>query len=259
MAIYGKTPRSDSLASLTNILDKMALLYRKTGRPEESKRVSARVLALRRDKGSAPGTLGELEAAVTRRPDDPGIRFRLGQMYDKAGRYAEARDQFLACVELQPDNRQAYEYLALLYEGEQKYEAAITAYQKAIELEQRQSSQSEWPYLNYGILLSKINRHEEALNFLQQAVRKSPNSPKAHFEVGRVSLRLGRVKAAKTSLLRAVNLDPDMPRAHYFLGNLYQKLNEEEKAQQEWARFRELQRAQADSKLRSSRPMVSNR
>jgi tetratricopeptide (TPR) repeat protein len=177
-------------------------------------------------------------------------------MYDRQGRYADARNEFLACVRWQPENRRAYEYLALIYEGEQQYDQAVSAYEKAIELEQKQPSKSEWPYLNYGILLSKLDRNEEALKLLQQAAHKSPGSAKAQFEFGRVLLQVGSVEAAKTSLLRALEIDPTLPRAHYFLGNAYQRLHETEKADESWARFKELQKMEADKKVRSegSRP-----
>ena len=221
--------------------------------------MASQAVAIRGKNRERPETLDQLIAEAARNPKDPKIRFRLGRMYDSKGRYSEAREEFLACVKLQPHNRQAYEYLALLYEGEQQYEKAITAYQKAIQLEQTQSAKSEWPYLNYGILLSKTNRSEEAVGLFEEALRKSPNSAKAHFELGRVLLQLERFEAAKTPLLRAVELNPDLPRSHYFLGNVYQRLKKTEKARVAWARFRELERIEADKKVRSEQVSVGIR
>ena len=95
-------------------------------------------------------------------------------MYDRQGRYPEARAQFEAVVRIDPSSRAGWEYLALLHEFEQQYEKAAAAYLKAIELERKHGPPSETPYLNYGILLSKLHQHEEALEYLSEAVEKPP-------------------------------------------------------------------------------------
>ncbi len=199
--------------------------------------------AIRKEPRKEAVDPGGLEAAALRKPNDPEIQFQLGVLYDKQARYPEARKAFQAVVRAQPQRLEAYEYLALLYEFEQNYEQGIATYKIAVELERKQTSRSEWPYLNYGILLSKLHRDEESLSFLEQAIGRNPNSAKAHYEIGRVFLRLGRLEPAKVALLRSIQLDKGLAKAYYFLGHVYRQMNRTEQAEREWTRFKELERA----------------
>lgn len=188
------------------------------------------------------GQIARLEIVITARPRDLEARLRLGRLLDRQARYPEARAQFEKATRLDPNCREAWEYLALLYEFEQNFEQATSAYKRAIELERTLGPPSEMPYLNYGILLAKIQREPEAVVQLETALARSPGSAKVQFELGRVRLQMNQLEPARDALLQAVRLDPSLVRAHYFLGQVYQRLEQPDLASRSFARFKELEK-----------------
>ena len=194
--------------------------------------------------GQNPAAMLELQKAADLEPNQPEIRYIYGRVLYETGRYPEARDQFLACLRIQPGFRKARENLALCYEALQDFPEAIQAYQEAIALEKTQGGpQHGEPYAFYGALLARLGKSEEALSVLRQAVAVSPRSFVANFHLGRVLLTLDRLQEADKFLHAAADLAPKFSRTYYLLGKLRQKQSRTADAERYWARFKELDQA----------------
>src|SRR5439155_20309444 len=78
--------------------------------------------------------------------------------------------------------------------------------------------------INYGAIILRQSRTEEALRPLEQAAHDSPSSARANLEWGRVLLHLNRLNQAAACLEKAVALEPGNSNAHLLLGQAYLRL-----------------------------------
>jgi predicted O-linked N-acetylglucosamine transferase (SPINDLY family) len=74
-----------------------------------------------------------------------------------------------------------------------------------------------------GALSKQMGRNEEALAFMQKAVKLSPDDAHAHNNLGFGYHDLGRMKEAEASYRRALQLRPDLAEAHNNLGMTLQE------------------------------------
>ena len=101
------------------------------------------------------------------------------------------------------------------------------------------------PVLNLGRVLLKQNKPEEALVYLTRAVELSPREAAAHEQLGKAHSYVRDLASAQAELEKASRLDPGNAQLHYVLGRLYRSAGLEDKAADEFQRFRALkQRAE---------------
>ena len=182
--------------------------------------------------------VSELQKAEEGDQDNAEIRFFYGRvLYDK-GRYIEAREQFLACLKIQPDYRKARENLGLCQEALGDSAEAAQSYIMGMKSEEAQlGAKHGEPFGYYGAMLVRLNRPEEALQVLRRGVSASPKSFVVNFELGRALLALGQLQEAEHYLLTAEQLAPAYPRTYYLLGQVHQKQGHSSQAKQEFAKF----------------------
>ena len=191
-------------------------------------------------KGQATAAALELRKAVELDPNHAQTRYFLGRVLYSSGAYAEARDQFLACLKLQPGYRKAFENLGLCYEALEDYAKATQAYLDAIALEEKQvGPKHAEPYAFYGAMLARSSESEKALAVLREGVALSPKSFVANYHLGKLLLNLGRNEEAEKFLLAAADLAPKFSRTYYLLGSLRQKQNRRPEAERYFKMFKE--------------------
>ena len=101
--------------------------------------------------------LDEMKIAVQQNPNSAQIRFYCGRLSYHTANYLASKDQFLACLKLQPNYPQARENLGLSYEALGDTASAAAQYNDAVELDRSgKISPSEFPYVCLGVL--KANR-----------------------------------------------------------------------------------------------------
>jgi Flp pilus assembly protein TadD len=71
-----------------------------------------------------------------------------------------------------------------------------------------------------GIVLSELNRYDEALVELEEAIRLDPKLTYAHYDLGIVLQALGKVKRAESAYRTAQKLNPNHAEAYNNLGIL---------------------------------------
>ena len=77
------------------------------------------------DKGDIAKALAELQAVVTRAPDNPVSRYNLGRAHAARGEWEQARQQFAKAIELRPDYVMARLALAQLQVTRGEFDAAL--------------------------------------------------------------------------------------------------------------------------------------
>jgi tetratricopeptide (TPR) repeat protein len=92
--------------------------------------------------------------------------------------------------------------------------------------------------LNLAVSLISLNRLDEAVARLQEALSYNPKFPQAYYQLGLVLEKQGKFKEAIVPLQQAIELDPLYPEPHYTLGRIYQRQGKRAEAQEEIEKFK---------------------
>ena len=159
------------------------------------------------------------------------VRLQLAKVYLQIEAYTEAVSEYqhvIAAIETQTipgsgntaQHRElstTYYGLGLAYTGLEKFEAAITAYQRAI------TYKSDWAYTHAALAsaYANLHRYTEALKAYEIAIVLDPDDEMIHHQLGNVHSRQGERAAAIRHQQQAIALAPEFAAAHYQLGLLY--------------------------------------
>jgi tetratricopeptide (TPR) repeat protein len=108
----------------------------------------------------------------------------------------------------------------------QRYEEALTALEQAIRLDPNNAL----AYLGKGATLDDLKRYEEALAAFEQAIRLDPTDALAYLGKGTTLHDLKRYEEALAAYDQAIRLDPNYASAYYHKGNALRKLKRYEEA-----------------------------
>jgi tetratricopeptide (TPR) repeat protein len=173
-------------------------------------------------------------------PSDAEAWYYLGRAKYNENRFEEAIQAFQKCLEIRPRHVLAGDGLGLSYAGLSRSADAIATLQNAISWQENSDQKSPEPLIDLGDLFNQQARFEEALPVLQKAVAIAPRNIRAHETLGKTFLNLNRLLEAQHELEAAVSGDPNRPALHYLLGQIYRKQGQLEKAKSEMDRFQTL-------------------
>lgn len=156
--------------------------------------------------------------------------------------YAAAVEGFRRVLALDPGYLKAHDNLGLAYEALGRYDEAMESYQKAVRLNRERKARSPWPALNLGILLTRLDRFDDAEPLLRESAVQDPRFAQARYQLGRLLEMKARPADAIAELTAAVDLDPTYAEPHYALARLYRRAGETEKADGALARFQALRK-----------------
>lgn len=174
--------------------------------------------------------------------------YYLGRTKYNENRFEEAIQAFQKCLDLRPTFAPAVDGLGLSQAGLGRNAEAISSLQKAISMQENSAQKTPEPYIDLGDLLNQQARFEESLPPLQVAVTIAPRNIRAREVLGKSYLNLNRLPEAQRELEAAVSIDPDLPTLHYLLGQIYRKQGQLDKARSEMERFQSLKAKQAPPK-----------
>jgi tetratricopeptide (TPR) repeat protein len=158
------------------------------------------------------------------------------------GRYATAVQGFQAALALDSGFAKDHDNLGLSHEALGSFDEAIRSYQEAVRLNREQGTRWPWPALNLGLLLSRLDRGDEAEPLFREALREDPRFPQGHYQLGVLLERSGRLAEATASLEEAARLDPTYPEPRYALARVYRRLGEVDRADRALAEFQRLKK-----------------
>jgi tetratricopeptide (TPR) repeat protein len=160
------------------------------------------------DKGEVARAITELQAVVTRSPDNPVARYNLGRAHAARGEYEQARQQFTKAIELRPDYIMARLALAQLQVMRGEYDAALKTAEQILQID-RGSVNAR---LIESAALMGMRKFGDSRSLLDSMLKVNPNSPDVHFQMGLVDLAENKYKDAEEAFRRTYQLNPANPR-----------------------------------------------
>lgn len=105
-------------------------------------------------------------------------------------------------------------YVGTCAEQAGDFAGAAESYKKCASL----GYKPEATYSAAGINLVKAGKNEEAMTFLQEAIKKSPKDKILYYALGTIAMELNKDELVSENLNKAIELDPNFTDAHYNLG-----------------------------------------
>src|SRR4029078_5016899 len=147
-----------------------------------------------------------------------------------------AIDAYRRGLEALPDQRKLLYARALLHEQMDQLEAAEKDLRRVVELDPEDADALN--ALGYT-LADRTDRYDEALGFIEQALKKKPDEPAIVDSFGWVQFRMGRRDEAVKQLSHSFELKPD-PEIAAHLGEALWASGRKDEARKVWAEGRKL-------------------
>jgi tetratricopeptide (TPR) repeat protein len=145
--------------------------------------------------------------------------FKKGQEADSAGKRDDAIRHYEKAVGIAPDFYLAHNNLGSDYLSKSDFGAARKEFEKVVELNQSDAA----AYFNLSNVCMVSDRLADARQYLDEGMRRQPDSAFGQFLAGSLDLRLGKLSQAESALHRAIQIDPHMVQARLQLVNLLLK------------------------------------
>ena len=167
---------------------------------------------------------------------DREVHIALAQIYERGRRFDEAELSIHRAEKLSRtpgENEVLWLLLSAVYDRQKKYDLAEAQLQRVIELNPR--SAQALNHLGY-MLAERGIRLEEAVGYIERALREDPNSGAYLDSLGWARFKQNRLEEAEKALRRAVERSGHDPTIREHLGDLYQKTGRPALAAREWER-----------------------
>jgi tetratricopeptide (TPR) repeat protein len=139
----------------------------------------------------------QYQAILKQQPDAHGIHYRLGRIIlskpQNATTIEDARKEFQAELEVDPNNAGAEYILGEMGRQAQQWDDAIDHFSKASKLDANFAD----AYLGLGFSLNSIGRFADAIPPLETGVKLQPDNPTGHYQLAIAYNRVGRKDDAK--------------------------------------------------------------
>jgi Flp pilus assembly protein TadD len=161
--------------------------------------------------------LGEYNAALRSKPDDPATLNSLGTTLQTMGQFEAAINQYRKVLSIKPDYVSAdYNWGNLLLAAENPGEA-VPHFQAVL----RTNPEDADAHSNLATAFSMLGDDVQAVEHYRQAIRFNADHPFAHYNLGYILAKQGKLKEAVEQYEQAVRVSPNDPDAHNELGKLY--------------------------------------
>ena len=156
------------------------------------------------DKGDIAKALAELQAVVTRAPDNPVSRYNLGRAHAARGEFEQARQQFQKAIELKPNYVLARLDMAKLQVARQEFDAALKTAEAVLTIDKGNVNAR----LIESAAMMGLKKFGDSHVMLDTMLKTNPGSPDVLFQLGVVNLAEKRYKEAEDAFRRAYQLNP---------------------------------------------------
>ena len=154
------------------------------------------------DAGRNEEGLAASLVAVEQRPDGPGAHANLGRALLLMERFEEADEHLSRALELDPNNQFAWQNVAELHRKQGRYEEALEWFGKVL----AKDASNALAQAGLGVSLYELKRYEPAIGAMNRAIELAPDAPRTltlHVLAGRALRELGRLDEAGRQFLRA--------------------------------------------------------
>jgi tetratricopeptide (TPR) repeat protein len=185
----------------------ITLVPRKKDKPDASASPSA--------KGANPNMI-DLHEYSERFPKKALKEFEKGLSADAGGKTDDAIRHYLKAVEIAPDFYLAHNNLGSDYVSKSDFPDARKEFEQVVKLNQSDAN----GYFNLSNVCMLTGQLPAAQQFLDEGLRRQPDSAFGQFLLGSLNLRMNKPAQAEIALLRAIQLDPTKAQYRLQLVNL---------------------------------------
>jgi Tfp pilus assembly protein PilF len=138
------------------------------------------------------------------------------------GDYDRAVELYRGSIALHP-TAEAYTFLGWTYHFQGKIEEAIAECKRAIEVDPDFGN----PYNDIGVYLIDLNRYDEAIPWLELAMKARRYEPRhfPYFNLGRVYLAKGMINRARELFQKSLSIEPRYTLARQALESVRRMVN----------------------------------
>lgn len=156
------------------------------------------------DRGDVNRAITELQAVVTRSPDNAVALYNLGRAHFALGQYGMARQMFQKAIDLAPNNMQARLFMAQLHITTGDYQAALNTAEDILKIDRGNINAR----LVESAALMGQKKYSESRTLLDTMAKATPNSPDVYYQLGQVDVLENRYKEAEENFRRSYQLNP---------------------------------------------------
>lgn len=180
--------------------------------------------------------------ALNVEPENQAAQYALGRMFYQQSRYTEAVAEFGKVIERDPQSYRSLDNLALCYEALNRDDLALKYYFQTLDLVYKSHPEYDWVYGNLANFYLRRGENEKAFQLAAEASKRNPNSARNFFLTGKALSKLDKTEQSVRWLEQAERLDPEYPEPRYLLAQIYRKQGKTGEAERELNTFRELNR-----------------
>jgi tetratricopeptide (TPR) repeat protein len=180
------------------------------------------------DKGDVARALAELQAVVTRAPENAVARYNLGRAHMARHEFEQARQSLQKAIELRPDYMIARLELGRLQIARGEYDAALKTAEQVLQFDRG----NVVARLLESTALMGQKKFVESRAVLTALAKAYPNAPDVYFQLGLVDLAENKLKDATESFQKSYQLNPANPRGLLGVVEAMMAQNHPEQAQE---------------------------
>ena len=163
--------------------------------------------------------------------------YRRARAYCDLGEFDKAIKDCNKAIKLDPNDANSYTYRGMAYMCLEDYDKSISDANKAIELDPN----NEEAYLLRGLVYGGfLEEYQKAITDLDKAIEIKPNFAEAYLIRAPFHVILMNIPKAIDDLSKYIELKPDDENGYLMRGKCYKALGEEEKAQADAAKAKEI-------------------
>ena len=136
--------------------------------------------------------------------------FKQGDKYFVNKEYDKAIESYKTSLELNPNNKYAYQNLGSLYGLKHKYIDAIKEYEKVLKLD----SKNDIVYYNIGIFYTHEKKYSKAIFSLKKAIEINPKLDVAHYSLGVLLAKNKEYEKAIDSYEKSIDINSNYASAY---------------------------------------------
>jgi tetratricopeptide (TPR) repeat protein len=152
-----------------------------------------------RHQGDPTNAIAQYREAIRLNPSLPGAHFELAEQLRTSSDpalNAQAEDEYKAAIRANPYDELSWRQLGGILEAKGDYKTAEEDYRKALALQPKDSDAKT----GLAIVLISLNRTNEAISLLEDAVQDDPTNLVAHYRLSTLYRRAGRAAEAQREM-----------------------------------------------------------
>jgi len=156
------------------------------------------------DKGNYDKAVKYFQQSLSVHKNYINIHFGLGQTFFKLKEFKKAIEVFKEVLKMNSKYLNTHYFIATahLYQGNTK--EALQHYLRQLEI-----APDAQIYYNVGVILMDQERHKEAIDYFNQAIKANPDAVENYINLGAIYLKINKTQQARECYEKALRLKPD--------------------------------------------------